>query len=153
MLLDFGRPPGSVIQYAYVVEDIESEILRYTDRLRVGPWFIRRRFVPPEGRYRGQPTAPTFTLARAFAGTTMIELIQQHDDSPSVYHEGPGERRYGFHHWAMLTGTFDEDVARYAARNLTFRDGRLIKDEAVADPADAREMLATLPPEEDEDAA
>ena len=115
MLLDFGRPLGTIVQYAYVVEDVHSESLRYADRLGVGPWFARGPFVPPEGRYRGQPTTPTFTVARAFAGTTMIELIQQHDDIPSVYHEGPGERRYGFHHWAMLTKTFDEDVARYAA--------------------------------------
>ena len=49
--------------------------------------------------------------------------------------------------------THEPDVARYAGRNLTFRDGRLIKDEAVAEPSDARQILATLPPEEEEDAA
>jgi hypothetical protein len=115
VLLDFGQPLGTIVQYAYVVEDIESEMLRYTERLRVGPWFLRGPFTPPEGRYRGEPTAPTFSIARGFAGHAMVELIEQHDDSPSVYHEGPGPRRYGFHHWAMLTKTFDDDVARYAA--------------------------------------
>jgi hypothetical protein len=45
----------------------------------------------------------------------MIELIQQHDDSPSVFNERPLPGRYGFHHWARLTRTFDEDVARYAS--------------------------------------
>ena len=49
--------------------------------------------------------------------------------------------------------THEPDVARFATRNLTFRDGRLIKDEAVAEPSDARQILATLPPEEEEDAA
>ena len=48
--------------------------------------------------------------------------------------------------------THEPDVARYAGRNLTFRDGRLIKDEAVAEPSDARLILATLPPEEEEEA-
>jgi Glyoxalase/Bleomycin resistance protein/Dioxygenase superfamily len=114
--LDWGQPLGTIAQFAYVVDDIEREMLHYADRLRVGPWFVRGPFVPPEGRHRGRPTTPTFTVARAFAGHAMVELIQQHDDGPSVYHEGPGERRYGFHHWAMLTETFDEDVARYAAR-------------------------------------
>ena len=46
--------------------------------------------------------------------------------------------------------THEPDVARYATRNLHFRDGRLIKDEAIDDPADARAMLATLPVEEDD---
>jgi putative ABC transport system ATP-binding protein len=49
--------------------------------------------------------------------------------------------------------THEPDVARFATRNLTFRDGRLIKDEGVVNPSDARQMLATLPPQEDEDAA
>jgi hypothetical protein len=124
VLLDFGQPFGTIAQFAYSVRDIESEILRYAEALRVGPWFVRGPFVPPEGRYRGQPTTPTFTVARAFAGHAMVELIEQHDDSPSVYNENGGQRRYGFHHWALLTATFDEDVARYAALGY---------DEAFAD--------------------
>jgi hypothetical protein len=45
----------------------------------------------------------------------MVELIEQHDASPSVYHEGDGPRRYGFHHWAIVTGSFDQDLDRYGA--------------------------------------
>jgi hypothetical protein len=115
MLLDWGQPLGTIVQFAYVVEDIDEAMTRYAEQLRVGPWFVRGPFQPPEGRYRGKPTSPSFSLARAFAGHAMLELVVQHDDSPSVYHEGDGPRRYGFHHWATLTKTFDEDVARYAA--------------------------------------
>lgn len=115
MQLDWGQPLGTIVQFAYVVEDIDEAMTRYAEQLRVGPWFVRGPFQPPEGRFRGQPTTPTFSVARAFAGHAMLELIAQHDDSPSVYHEGDGPRRYGFHHWGMLTKTFDDDVARYAA--------------------------------------
>lgn len=114
-LLAFGQPIGAIVQFAYVVEDIDHTMMDFVDRLGVGPWSLRERFQPPEGRYRGNPTSPTFSLARAFAGHTMVELIEQHDDSPSVYHEGDGPRRYGFHHWAILTKSFDEDVERYRA--------------------------------------
>jgi hypothetical protein len=71
------------------------------------------------------------SLARAFSGHTMIELIQQHDDAPSVLHEGDGPRRYGFHHWALMTKRLDEDVARYRAMGY---------DEAFSDllPSGAR---------------
>src|SRR5262249_27613328 len=48
--------------------------------------------------------------------------------------------------------THGPEVARCAGRNLSFRDGRLIRDEAVVDPSDARALLATLPVSEDEDA-
>ena len=46
--------------------------------------------------------------------------------------------------------THEPDVARYAGRNLLFRDGRLIKDEPVTDRFDARLVLSTLPAAEDD---
>lgn len=115
MELGFGQPVGAIFQFAYVVPDVEREAMRYAERLGIGPWFLRGPFQPPEGRYRGEPTLPTVSIARAFAGHAMIELIAQHDDGPSVFHEGGGERVYGFHHWALVTRSFDDDVARYAA--------------------------------------
>jgi hypothetical protein len=110
-LLGFGQPLGAIFQYAYVVEDAEREIARFVERLGVGPWSVRGPWQPPAGRYRGGPTKPTLTVARAFAGHAMVELIQQHDDGPSVFRE----RGLGFHHWGIVSRRFDEDLARYAA--------------------------------------
>jgi hypothetical protein len=116
MLLDVGQPIGGICQFAYVVEDIESSALAYTRELGLGPWFVRGPFQPPEGVYRGHPTQASFTLARAFSGHMMVELIQQHDDSPSVYHEGDGPRVYGFHHWAVFCKDLDAELERCAAQ-------------------------------------
>jgi putative ABC transport system ATP-binding protein len=44
--------------------------------------------------------------------------------------------------------THEPDIARHARRILTFRDGRLIGDEPVAERTDAARLLATLAPEE-----
>jgi Glyoxalase/Bleomycin resistance protein/Dioxygenase superfamily len=116
MLLDFGQPDGGVTQFAYVVEDIESAAPRFSADLGVGPWFVRGPFRPPQGRLRGRPNQPLITLARGFAGHAMFELVQQHDDGPSVYHEHGGPRRFGFHHWAIVTSGFEADVDRLAAK-------------------------------------
>ena len=88
----------------------------YVERLGIGPWSLRDQFSPPAARLRGQPHSPTFSLARSFSGNTMIELIQQHDDGPSVFHEGPGPRRYGFHHWGIVSAAFEDDLARHVAQ-------------------------------------
>jgi hypothetical protein len=112
-VLGFGQPLGAIAQFAYVVEDLDRSMADFTDRLGIGPWFVRERFRPPAGRYRGEPTSPVFSLARAFAGHAMVELIAQHDETPSVYHEHGRPRVYGFHHWGVMTDAFDEDVARY----------------------------------------
>ena len=44
--------------------------------------------------------------------------------------------------------THEPDIACHARRILTFRDGRLIGDEPVAERTDAARLLATLAPEE-----
>ena len=44
--------------------------------------------------------------------------------------------------------THEADIAQYARRILTFRDGKLIRDEPVAEPRDARRLLAMFPAEE-----
>lgn len=113
MLLDFGQPLDGLVQAAYVVADIAKAQEAFSTHLRIGPWFVRERFVPPQGRLRGLDNRPTLTLARGFSGHTMIELIAQHDDGPSIYHEHVGERRYGFHHWAVMTRNFDAHIAQY----------------------------------------
>ncbi len=46
--------------------------------------------------------------------------------------------------------THEADIAGYARRSLAFRDGRLIRDEPVAAPRDARRLLADLPQAEEE---
>jgi catechol 2,3-dioxygenase-like lactoylglutathione lyase family enzyme len=43
----------------------------------------------------------------------MIELIQQHDEGPSVYRETFGHDRFGFHHIAITTDRYDAEVQRY----------------------------------------
>jgi putative ABC transport system ATP-binding protein len=45
--------------------------------------------------------------------------------------------------------THEHDIAQFASRIVLFRDGRVRKDTAVANPAKAREVLKTLPTLED----
>jgi hypothetical protein len=47
----------------------------------------------------------------------MIELIAQHDDKPSVFHETLRARGgHGFHHWAIGARDFEQTVAKYRSR-------------------------------------
>lgn len=114
-MLAFGQRAGGIVQTAYTVPDIEQGMKDFTARLDVGPWFVTGPFVPPEGLYRGTPTDMRLTLAIGFAGHMMIELIEQHDEQPSVYRETIAARGYGFHHWAIASTDFDADVARHRA--------------------------------------
>jgi glyoxalase/bleomycin resistance protein/dioxygenase superfamily protein len=109
---------GKVVQYAYTVPDLDVAMRRYTEVLHVGPWFRRGPFIPDRALYRGGRSAAELSLARAFSGDSMIELIQQHDEAPSVYREVIDVRGFGFHHWAIPTRSFDEDTSRYQAQGF-----------------------------------
>src|SRR5438034_2511143 len=47
--------------------------------------------------------------------------------------------------------THEADIVPFAARTITFRDGRVLKDSVSASPLDARDVLATLPAPQEED--
>jgi len=115
--LSFGPREHSIIQVAYTVADIEKEMRRYSELLGIGPWFLVGPFVPSKGVYRGAQTKMQLSLAVAFAGEVMIELIEQHDQEPSVYRETLAARgSHGFHHWAIGARNFDATVTAYKAR-------------------------------------
>jgi glyoxalase/bleomycin resistance protein/dioxygenase superfamily protein len=110
----FGARDNSIIQFAYTVDDIQRAMRHYTDLLRVGPWFLIGPFVPAKGIYRGAVTTMRISLAVAFAGEAMVELIEQHDEAPSVYQETLKARgAHGFHQWAIGARDFEETVARF----------------------------------------
>jgi hypothetical protein len=110
----FGPREKSIIQFAYTVDDIQAGMRRYSDLLCIGPWFLIGPFVPAKGVYRGAVTKMKISLAVAFAGQVMVELIEQHDQAPSVYQETVKARgAHGFHHWAIGARDFEATKAQY----------------------------------------
>lgn len=76
---------GPVIQQGYVVPDIRVAMNHWIAR-GVGPFFIESH-IRPGGTYDGTDIRPDLSAAFAYSGDQQIEVIQQHDDSPSIYRE------------------------------------------------------------------
>src|SRR5258708_7696032 len=66
-------------------------------------------------KYRGGESRADVALAMGFSGHMNIELIQPHNDTPSVYQELIDRSGYGFHHWGVATSNFDRDLEKYRA--------------------------------------
>jgi Glyoxalase/Bleomycin resistance protein/Dioxygenase superfamily len=115
----FSFSLGAVMQVAFVVDDMERELEHWTRTLRVGPFFYLPHFPLINAQYRGSPIALDIAVALAFSGTTCYELIRQNSDAPSPFQKTPTERRYGFHHWAIPTRTFDTDLAERQRSGMT----------------------------------
>jgi hypothetical protein len=100
-----GVLPGAVRQNGYVVRDVDAAITSWL-AVGVGPWFTMREFPQQNGDYRGRLCEPVLTIAFANSGPLQLELIQQHDDGPSIYREFLDAGREGFHHLAWWTEDF-----------------------------------------------
>ncbi len=102
--------PGPIRQNAYLVDDLQAAVRPWL-RAGIGPWFVLRSLTQTDSEYRGEKTAPVVSIAFANSGDLQIELIEQEDDSPSIYREFTDNGHHGFHHVAFWSEDFDGTVA------------------------------------------
>jgi hypothetical protein len=105
---------GPIRQIGHVVRDLDDAMQSWA-ALSVGPWFTMRNLQLKNCRYRGEISEPTISIALANSGTMQIELIQQHDETPSIYREFLEAGHEGFHQLAWWVADFDA-MTRKAAR-------------------------------------
>ncbi|XCI61932.1 glyoxalase [Mycolicibacterium parafortuitum] len=106
------KPPGVIRQIGYVVTDLDRALDGWVC-LGVGPWFVIRN-LEQRVTYRGVPCEITLSLALANSGDMQVEVICQHDDTPSVFTEFLAARGPGFHQLAYWTEDFESTMAGLA---------------------------------------
>jgi hypothetical protein len=93
---------GPIDQICWVVPDIRASMTYWSDVLGVGPWFCIPHLRPEGFEYMGRPSNAEITLAIAYSGRMQLELIEQHNDAPSMYRDAsragrvPGQHHLGF---------------------------------------------------------
>lgn len=112
------RARRRLIHASFIVKDVFESAQAFLDLYGIGPWFVFEHCAMNDLKYRGSPAAMDFSLAVAFSGKMMVELIQQHDDAPSAYRDVVATRGYGFHHFAIQSEDYDQELARF--RKLGF---------------------------------
>jgi hypothetical protein len=108
-------PGASIVQMAWVVKDLEDAVRRFHRTLGAGPFMFNRHIKLTDPHHRGKPVRTDFSLAIAQAGEVQIELVEQHDDTPSVYRDMYSSGEEGFHHIAVIVPDVAVEVARYRA--------------------------------------
>ena len=96
----FVRYP--IFQYAWVVNDLDEGCRRWTETVGAGPFFAARFHRGKDHVDHGRPFEGGLSYAFAYAGETQVQLIQVHDDTPSIYRDMFKAGEEGFHHVAML---------------------------------------------------
>lgn len=104
--------PGPIRQIGYVVTDLDRALNGWV-ALGVGPWYVIRG-LEQRVTYRGEPCEITLSLALANSGDMQVEVIHQHDGTPSVFTEFLNSGRSGFHQLAYWTDDFDATMRSVA---------------------------------------
>lgn len=117
---DFKLHPtaGTLIQTAFVSADIRATMAEMTRAMKIGPWFLREHGVFAGQFYRGQPATTALSIAMGYAGDMLFEIIQQLDDSPSVYRDVVAQRGFGLHHFGVASDDFEGACSHYAAEGF-----------------------------------
>jgi hypothetical protein len=105
---------GALIQTAFVTMDIRTTMAELSRTMGIGPWFLRERGVFPRQVYRGAPATTALSIAMGYAGDMLFEIIQQLDDSPSVYRQVTPSQGFALHHLGMASTDFERCCGHYA---------------------------------------
>lgn len=106
--------PGPVYHAGYVVTDMSASIAHWVEKLGAGPFFLFDNFAFVDPIFEGRPVGPSVTLAFAFSGDFCVELIQQHDEAPSVYRNCGS----GLHHLGIAVDDLEASLLDYASAGV-----------------------------------
>jgi hypothetical protein len=114
---------GPLRQNGYVVVDLDAALAHWVDVLGIGPWHVYEHLPVDEFSYRGRPATIDMSIALCQQGELQLELIEQHDDQPSVYRDflELNSGRGGLHHLAFWPD--DMDLATETAAGLGWELG------------------------------
>ncbi len=102
--------PGPIRQIGYVVTDLDKAIAGWLE-LGVGPWFVMRG-LPMNVLYRGEPCETALSVAWSNSGEMQLELIQQLDDTPSIFTEFIESHGPGYQQLAYWTSDFEATMRK-----------------------------------------
>lgn len=99
-----GRVAGSrpIVQIAYHVPDPVAAAESFAARYGWGPFYLYEHIPLARSSYRGRSLPFDHSSAYGQAGEVMVELIMQHDDTPSAVRERYAAGASGLHHVAQF---------------------------------------------------
>ncbi len=116
-LFEQAWPDGDhrFFQLGFVVDDLVDAALRWATVFGVGPFHVLPRRTSP--CWVGDTaTEIELQVGVAQAGPVQIELIRQHDDTPSIFRDHATGTGGAFHQLCTVTGDYDAKVAHYVER-------------------------------------
>ena len=95
-----------IFQQAYYVTDLEAAVEKWHELYGAGPFALAHHHRTKKFQYRGTSHEADVSYAFGYLGDMQIQLITQHDDTPSIYRDMYSAEESGFHHAGCLVNDF-----------------------------------------------
>lgn len=109
---------GEIFQIAYCPRDFAAAVEFWTDKMGVGPFYRRGPLQFDNALHYGRPTDVRFSVAIAYWGDIQIELIETHNDSPSIYRDWREAGLDGVHHLCIEVADIQAARAQCIERGM-----------------------------------
>lgn len=101
-----------LFQHAYLVNDVEQACHDWNQLFNAGPFVVVPHHQTDRFTYRGTDQEADVSYAFGYLGDMMIQFIQQHDETPSIYRDMYQAGEEGFHHVGVLVHDFEAEFER-----------------------------------------
>ena len=132
------------VQLAYHVPDPVEAATRLARDHGWGPFYLMEHIALETVRYRGSPGRFDHTSAYGQAGEMMVELIMQHDDSPSAFRDAFPPGAEGLHHVAIMPEDYRATVDRFVAMGYPVATELRTRSGRGASFVDTRPMMGHM---------
>lgn len=113
-----------MFQNGFVVRDWRSVAMQWVETLGVGPFYVMEHIEFAECFYRGEPVEPDMSVAIAYSGDHQIELVQQHNNAPSIYTDWLRDHAPGLQHMGTLVDDVDAVIRARGWEKQVVQHGR-----------------------------
>lgn len=115
---------GPIMQNGFVVHDWREAAMHWVEKLGVGPFFVLEHIPFAQCFYRGTPADIDMTVAIAYTGNYQIELVQQHNDEPSIYKDFLDAFGPGLQHVGTLVDNLDKSIEENGFSDKVLQHGQ-----------------------------
>jgi len=101
-----------IFQHAYLVDDLEKACEDWNRLYGAGPFVLVPHHKTDRFTYRGTDQEADVSYAFGYLDDQMIQFIEQHDETPSIYRDMYDRGQSGYHHLGVLVHDFEAEFER-----------------------------------------
>ena len=107
-----------LFQQAYLVNDVREACIQWAELFGAGPFILAPHHKTDTFVYRGTDQEADVSYGFGYLGDMMIQFIEQHDDTPSIYRDMYAAGETGFHHVGVLVNDYEGEKQRLLDRGF-----------------------------------